>query len=33
MDIKYDSNEELYFSWYLETLLENNLIDSWEKVV
>ena len=32
MDIKYDSNEELYFSWYLETLLENNLIDSWEKV-
>ena len=32
MEIKFDSNEELYFSWYLDVLLENNLINSWERV-
>ena len=32
MNISYDSKEELYFSWYLDTLLENNLIVSWEKI-
>ena len=32
MIVSFDSNEELYFSWYLETLKDNNLINHWEKV-
>ncbi len=29
MDKIFDSNEELHFSWYLEELLENELISEW----